>query len=85
MKTTEVEARVALVAAHKRYQYGRWSRWLSGSLQVAGHAHQIMMNARNLAHDFSVKLSPCMFSHVSAAVAGKMTGIFVTYALSNLA
>ena len=68
---TEVQARVALV--YVSTDDGRpltggtnliCRQWLTGSLQVADHAYQ---NARNLAHDFSVKLSSCMCSHVRVA------------------
>ena len=30
-----------------------------------GHAQTALINARNLAHGFSVKLSPCMCSYIS--------------------
>ena len=50
----------------------------------------VLINARNLAHDSGVKLSPCMCSHVSCP--GWRNGwyihsedLLVTYAFSNLA
>ena len=72
----EVEACVALVCASTydgKQLTGStntiWmpvEQWLTGSLQVAGHdAQTAVINARNLAHDFGAKLSPCMCSHVS--------------------
>ena len=68
---TEVEAHIALVCASTNN--GRpltggtnvYGRWLSGSLQVAGGSCISSINARNLAHDFGVKLTPCLCSHVS--------------------
>ena len=30
-----------------------------------GHVQTALINARNSAHDFGVKLSPCMCSHIS--------------------
>ena len=67
VKTTEVEACMALVCACTddgqavQIQYNYYGRWLTGSLQVPGPC----INARNLAHDFGVKLSRCMCSHAS--------------------
>ena len=71
-KTTEVEARVALICASTDN-----GRPLLGGLNLiqtvvdwvasdSGHMHNLRhSNARSLVHDFSVKLSPCMCSHVS--------------------
>ena len=66
-KTTEVEVRVALACAST--DNGRSLRQYKfsidgGSLQVADHAEMALINARNLAHDFGVKLSTCM-CHIS--------------------
>ena len=68
-KMTEVQACVPLVCTStddSRPLTGGTNlirrRWLTtGSLQVADHACQKRLK---LAHDFSVKLSPCMCSHV---------------------
>ena len=68
MKTTEVEVCVTLACAStnngrslRRYKFSIDS----GSLQVADHAQMALINARNLAHDFGVKLSACMCSYIS--------------------
>ena len=70
VKMTEVEAHVALVCTSTddgRLLTGstNYGQWLTGSLQVVGHAYMALINARNLAHDFDVKLTPCMCSHIS--------------------
>ena len=66
---TEFEARMALVCAST--DDGRpltnliCQRWLAVVDWVAsGSGPCILKHTRNLAHDFSVKLSPCMYSHV---------------------
>ena len=49
--------------AHRHYKF-RWQRWLTQrSLQVRD---MILINTRNSAHDFSVKLSPCICSQTDS-------------------
>ena len=65
-KTTEVEVRVALVCAST--DDGRPFIGGTNLVSTVGRRPCINgthINARNLAHDFSVKLSACMYSHVS--------------------
>ena len=70
-KTTEVEARMALICASTddgRPLVGRLNLiravvdWVASD---SGRMHNLRhSNARSLVHVFSVKLSPCMCSHV---------------------
>ena len=44
-------------AVHRQYKFRSWS----GRFRGKGHAQTALINARNSAHDFSVKLSPCIY------------------------
>ena len=63
-KTTEVEACMALVCAStndgKLLTGGTNLVWTVVDWVASGSGQPTHINARNLAHDFGIKLSPCM-------------------------
>ena len=70
---TDVEPRMATYSLLLQIINGRLPTGSTNfdHVEVAsGKGHDTIINTRNSAHDFSVKLSPCMCSHTDSSCPG---------------